>query len=269
MFESLVDQMHETMPVSELRRLLALGKTESYWLIKKEHIETVTVCGKIRVSCKSFDEWYKNQTRYSRIDGIPPGTELKQNSYSVRDAAEMLNVSDDTIYQHIYSHDFETFQAEHITRITRKSFEEWYKQQNRLRLPEDRQNDDALREISYSKSEIAKLLGINRKEVGTIIRRNKLNCIEVADRTRVLMTSFDKWYESQDIYSKVEPKPEPEHKPFYTMEELIECLGIERSYAYRLVKRGIIKSIRQRNGYLIPQEEVMNFKRGDEQDGNN
>lgn len=38
-----------SMSVPEMGRLLGLGKTESYWLIKKNYFKTITVGGTMRV----------------------------------------------------------------------------------------------------------------------------------------------------------------------------------------------------------------------------
>ena len=271
--DTLLNQMQDTISVPDLRRLLSLGKTESYRVVKLEHLEVVMICGKMRVTRKSFDEWYDNQTRFSRIDGVPPGAKLKANSYSVQDVAAMLNVSDDTIYQRIYQREFETFQAEHQTRITRQSFEAWYARQNKLRLPENRESDDKLREISYSQPEIARMLGIKRNKVYPIVKRQCFKCITVAGQKRVLKSEFDRWFESQDHYHKAKPKAERkpvkrlESKPLYTARELIDGLGIDHNNLYRLIKCGKIKAVKQRCGYMLPQEEAMKLINGGEQNG--
>ena len=45
-----------SMSVPEMGRLLGLGKTESYWLIKKNYFKTITVGGTMRVMIDSFEE---------------------------------------------------------------------------------------------------------------------------------------------------------------------------------------------------------------------
>lgn len=202
--EKLNTQMQETLSVAELRRLLNLGKTESYWLIKKEGFEVVTLCGKLRITRKSFDEWYANQTRYSRIDGIPPGTKLRERSYTVPEVAKMLNVDLDTVYDRIHRREFETFLAEYKIRITRKSFEEWCRNRNKTTSP--------------------------------------------------------KKPEQKKLCRKAEPKEEIRPKPFYTLDELSEELGVRREYLYRLVRKGAIKAVKQRQGYMISSEEVGRIK---------
>lgn len=47
----------KSMSVPEMRRILGLGKTESYWLVKKNYFKTIVVAGKMRVMVDSFEEW--------------------------------------------------------------------------------------------------------------------------------------------------------------------------------------------------------------------
>ena len=47
-----------SMSVLEMGRMLGLGKTESYWLIKKNYFKTILVGNTMRVMIDSFEEWY-------------------------------------------------------------------------------------------------------------------------------------------------------------------------------------------------------------------
>lgn len=61
----------------EMRRMLGLRKTDSYWLVHKQCFETVIVKGKMRIVIDSFEHWYANQVKYKKVDGPPPGEELR------------------------------------------------------------------------------------------------------------------------------------------------------------------------------------------------
>ena len=45
-----------SMSVPEMGRMLGLGKTESYWLIKKNYFKTILVGNTMRVMIDSFEE---------------------------------------------------------------------------------------------------------------------------------------------------------------------------------------------------------------------
>lgn len=69
----------KSMSVTEMRRLLGIGKTDSYWLVKKGYFETVIIAGKMRVIVDSFEKWYDNQLHYKKVDGTPPREELDRH----------------------------------------------------------------------------------------------------------------------------------------------------------------------------------------------
>lgn len=92
-----------TMSVREMQHLLGLGKTESYWLIHKNFFEVIQINDKMRVVISSFEKWYANQIKYHKVNGPPPGEELRKRSYSVVEAAEILSVDTETIYSHCHS----------------------------------------------------------------------------------------------------------------------------------------------------------------------
>ena len=83
-----------TMSVSEMRQMLGLKKTDSYWLVHRQLFETVLVAGKMRVVLDSFEHWYANQVKYKKVAGPPPGAELKAYSYSIPEIATLLGISD-------------------------------------------------------------------------------------------------------------------------------------------------------------------------------
>ena len=87
-----------TMSVREMRQLLGLGKTDSYWLLHKNLFEVILINDKRRIVISSFEKWYANQVKYHKVNGSPPGEELCKRSYSVVEAAEILSVDTETIY---------------------------------------------------------------------------------------------------------------------------------------------------------------------------
>lgn len=56
----------KSMSVPEMRRMLGLGKTASYWLVKKGFFQTIIAGGKMRVMIDSFEAWYSSQTHYKK-----------------------------------------------------------------------------------------------------------------------------------------------------------------------------------------------------------
>lgn len=56
----------------------------------------------MRVVISSFETWYANQTHYRKVNGPPPGEELRKKSYSVKDISNLLGIGIDTVYTLIH-----------------------------------------------------------------------------------------------------------------------------------------------------------------------
>ena len=95
-----------TMSVSEMQRMLGLCKTESYWLVHRGYFDTIYVAGKIRVVIESFEKWYANQIKWHKVDGDPPGQELRSYSYSIREMAELLSVDESVANAELFQNAF-------------------------------------------------------------------------------------------------------------------------------------------------------------------
>ena len=130
-----------TMSVREMRQLLGLGKTDSYWLLHKNLFEVILINDKRRIVISSFEKWYANQVKYHKVNGSPPGEELCRRSYSVPDAAEILKVKPETIYTLIRQGKLKTETADFCMRIPKEDFERWYRSQSRYRTAADRERD--------------------------------------------------------------------------------------------------------------------------------
>lgn len=266
-----------TMSVPELRRLLGLGKTDSYWLVHKGVFETTVVDGQMRINLESFEHWYARQIKYSKVEGPPPGEVLKQESYSIRDIAELLQVSESTVYDIISRNQLKTILVDYWKRVPIDVFQCWYDSQTRYRTPEDRERDARAEQDTMSMPEIAWLLGISRKDVYSFIyakeNEGRFHFVMVADRKRITRDSFMRWLGTQDKYhiltaaereklerekaaeeERLHPR-EPKNPNFYTVDEITYFFGIHRSTVYGWIKNGTIPARRIGNAWRIPRGE--------------
>ena len=120
----------KSMSVREMRRLLGLGKTESYWLVKKNYFDTVIIGGKMRVMIESFENWYANQLHYKKIIGEAPGKNGKSITMSIQETARLLGIAEGTLYDLMKKKPFKTVKVGMYTRIYINSFEDWYNSQS-------------------------------------------------------------------------------------------------------------------------------------------
>lgn len=89
----------KSMSVTEMRKLLGIGKTDSYWLVKKNYFETVIIAGKMRVMVESFENWYDNQFHYKKVNGDPCGKNWTAITMSVQETARLLGISEGSLYE--------------------------------------------------------------------------------------------------------------------------------------------------------------------------
>lgn len=232
----------------------------------------------------SFEKWYANQVKYHKVNGPPPGEELCKRSYSVPDAAEILKVNPETIYTLIRQGKLKTETADFCMRIPKEEFERWYRSQSRYRTAADRERDREIEAQTISIPEMAKLLGIPRKNVYGILDCKKYrDCFvieRVADRPRITKKSFKAWLKSQSTYQLQKPKKETHEEPplklqcpkngkYYSFQEIQAFYGISRptldSWVLKegipTMKLGRVKRI-QKDAF----DEVLKSKRKVEED---
>ena len=201
----IVSSDKSTMTVMEMGRMLGLKKTESYWLAHKSYFKLINVAGKLRVDIESFEEWYKRQIKYRKVDGPPPGEILKKESYSARDIAQMLQVSEYTVYDTLKKDNVPFIIVDCWKRWAKDDFDKWYSSQSRYRTEIDRKIDEVNIEQSIAMTEMAFLLGLHRNSVYDILQRPKykdlFEIVIVAGQKRVTKESFLNWYNNQSKYS--------------------------------------------------------------------
>ena len=201
------DSNKTTMSLREMRQMLGLGKTESYYLVHKSCFETILVNGKMRIVRESFEAWYTGQLRYKMINGSPPGEALKAATLSPSELASLLGIHLQTVYDILKRDAIPTVTAIHCMRIPREAFETWYASQSRYRTQEDRERDREIEENSLTMPDAARLLGISRREIYAILNsrqgRRQFKIVVIGGRKRILKDSFEKWYAGQKTYIKV------------------------------------------------------------------
>lgn len=279
-----------TMSIPEMRELLGLKKTESYWLLKKNYFDVITVGGKMRVVIDSFERWYASQVHYHMVNGQAPGSTLRKESYSVADICEMLGVSSDTVYTIIRRENLAyTIHQNGHWRVNVEEFETWYASQSRYRKQEDRDRDKFAEENSMSIPEFGRSLGLDRNQAYKLVRqiKDELQFIKIADRTRITLASYIKWRKSvepadktiadvlgvahnncesnqasseDDAKSKVEwVRSRIAAKSIFSIQEAAEILNLSEKTVYRLIDYGDLKGIRIKGKWRIQQAEMLRW----------
>ena len=128
-------------------------------------------------------------------------TENKKSSYSPRDIAEMLQISENLVYEKMKKGRCGNYLSGLLEEISEKAFDKWYRSQKRYRNAEDREKVRDIVESSMAMPEMAGLLGVPRSTVYGLLNQSEiLKTIEFDGRRRVTKKSFYEWYASQDDY---------------------------------------------------------------------
>ena len=275
-----------TMSVSEMREMLGLKKTESYWLVHKNWFKCQMIAGQMRVNIESFEKWYSCQTHYKKVNGPEPGKAMKAVSYSVHDIAKILEISTDSVYELLERHQIETFSCDNIKRVEKRVFYEWLDSQEHYRTPADRERDRDAEENSMTLPEMGRLIFLSRYQVYALVENTpELEIVTIAGRRRVTKASFEKWYSSQDDYRKFEDMTKTEQrriqeslctenatpsqrhkteklmgailkKEWYSIKEAAEMLGVSESTVKRLIYSNDLGSKRVGRSWQIYSEDI-------------
>ena len=255
-----------TMSVPEMQRLRGLGKTDAYWLVKKQCFETAIINGKIRIIIDSFEHWYARQVKHKKVHGPPPGKVLRAKSHSPQELAEELGVALSTIYDIIKRCHIETFEVDTWMRIPKDSFRKWYSAQHKYRTRADRARDAVLEADTLTMPEVARLLQIPRKDVYTILLygkdRHQFEFVTIGDRRRVTKASFERWYSGQNKFCKTGNTPPrssteiDKTKSVFSMQEASVLLHITYNDVRQMIQSGELAAEKCGAKYLISRDEI-------------
>ena len=126
--EAILEKSKKTMSVPEMRRLLGLKKTDSYWLVHRNFFQTYIVNGQMRVDIASFEEWYEHQIMYQKVGRMPTITDLEKDYIRLQDAAALAGVTSGTITKWIQMEHFSSVGAGKALRIHWNEFLKWLKE---------------------------------------------------------------------------------------------------------------------------------------------
>ncbi len=198
----------KSMSAPELQRLLGLGKTETYWLIKKGWFQST--CNdksgrRIRIKLDSFEDWYANQFHYHKVVGNPPGANWTGTTLSVEEMADTLGITPSAAYSILAQRDIKTTVVAGQIRVYIDSFEEWYASQHFYRkTQEDNHPDKAFLDQTISTKEAAERLGIPRKNLYCRLQSAGVETVKLDGRIRIMKSSFEAYLQRLSEKTKKE-----------------------------------------------------------------
>ena len=185
----------KTMTVPQMRKMLGLKKTESYWLVHRNFFKTDIVNGHMMIDVESFEKWYANQVKHRKVDGSEPGAELTSMSYSFSEVAKMLGVSNAVVYEIWDKNDLDTFTVDFVKRIPKEVFEKWYAGQTRYQKRRYGSHVGAKRSSYISRDEAARMTGVTPSTVSRWAGEGYFRYTKTDKILRIKRDSFENWLE--------------------------------------------------------------------------
>ena len=268
------DEMKRTMSVPEMRKLLGIKKTESYWLVHKNYFKTELINGTMRVDIASFEKWYANQTKHKKVTGEKPGAQLCAVSYSFRDVANMLGEYDGTIYDLWNRKGLPTVTVNYRKRIPREIFDSWYEKQNEYHKVDGPATIEEIEEKFILFREAAAMLKMSNEELLTLIRKGKykdLLDMRMFDNKRwISRRGFQDFLNLHDQYKIRQAKNESgsgiskflSQKQYISKEEAARIAGVSKSTVAKWALKGTFPC--RAAGYVMRIERIPFLKWVDE-----
>lgn len=260
------DEMKRTMSVPEMRKLLGVKKTESYWLVHKNYFKTELINGTMRVDIASFEKWYANQTKHKKVTGEKPGAQLCAASYSFRDVANMLGEYDGTIYDLWNRKGLPMVTVNYRKRIPREIFDSWYENQNEYHKVDGPATIEEIEEKFILFREAAAMLKMSNEELLTLIRKGKYKDLlemRMFDNKRwISRRGFQDFLNLHDQYKIRQAKNKSgngirkflSQKQYISKEEAARIAGVSKSTVAKWALKGMFPC--RAAGYVMRIERI-------------
>ena len=232
--------LQKTMSVPEMRKLLGLKKTESYWLVHRNFFKTEIIGGVMRIDIESFEKWYANQVKHKKVNGEAPGKELKKTSYSFQEAANLLGVNNANLYEIWKKENRKTITVDFVMRIPKEEFEKWYGQQDVYKKADKMPTISDMEKDYIRFEEVAMLLDVKESEMLKLIKtseyRNLFDIRIFNNKKWISRKSFQLFLNAQNEYrikkadnETVADDTVAETKQYISRQEAAELAGVTAS----------------------------------------
>ncbi len=266
-----------TMSVPEMRKLLGLKKTDSYWLVHKNLFKTQIIGGMMRIDLESFEKWYANQVKYKKVGGEEPGKELREKSYSFKEAANILGIHDSDLYDIWKNEKLEYITVDFVRRIPIDIFEKWYANQDIYRKVTHIPTAEELEKDYICLQDAADMLGISREKLAKIARCEEigrlLNSTICNNKRWITRKSFQLFLNAQNVYHITDDGDRQEEsqvlqeketlslmvKEYISRQDAAELVGVNVSTVTKWMQSGEFQCIGAGKVLRIHRQQFLNW----------
>lgn len=196
------EALWEAYSVKEISKLFSITDEEALKLMNCGIFKTYRAGNEYRASKKSVEE---NKKIVKAVMNYQDNKTM-----SVPDVMRILGLGKTSTYRLINQCLFKTYLVMGKMRVDVDSFEEWYAGQFHYKKVNGERPGKKYGK-TLAPSTIAEVLGIARSSADDLLNRELVEYIWINGRRRVTRDSFEKWYASQDRYTKVKEIEEVEN----------------------------------------------------------
>lgn len=169
----------------------------------------------------------------------------QRKTMSVPEMRRLLGLKKTEGYWLVHRNFFKTEMINGQMRVDLKSFEKWYANQIKHKKVNGEEPGAELKKTSYSFKEAANLLGIHDVNLYEVWNKEKLETFTVDYVKRIPKDVFEKWYQNQDKYHKVDHIPDISEleSDYIPLQDAAELLKITNKELVSLGRYGKYKDI--------------------------
>lgn len=107
---------------------------------------------------------------------------------------------------------------------------------------------------SMKVKEMADMLGLKKTDSYYLLHKGWFEVVTIQGKMRIMVDSFESWYNSQTAYIKVKGPP-PSNIEYYTIKDISEITGKSVSRIRERIAKGQIPAICTQKGYRVKKED--------------
>jgi len=162
----------------------------------------------------------------------------QKTTISVPEMTHLLGLKKTEGYWLVHKNLFQTVMVARQMRIVLSSFEEWYANQTHYKKVDGSAPGREIKSISYSISDLSKLLNISDDCVYELLKKEDIPIIMVSNQKRVKKRIFHKWLSQQSHYRTPEQRAADSKaiKASMSLPEMGRIICLNRDQVYHLLK---------------------------------
>ena len=232
--------------------------------------KTEVIGGMMRIDLVSFEKWYANQVKYKKVDGEEPGKELREKSYSFKEAANILGIHDCDLYDIWKNEKLEYITVDFVRRIPVDIFEKWYADQDVYRKVTHIPTAEELENDYICLQDAADLLGISREKLAKIARSEEIGRLldsTICNNKRwITRKSFQLFLNAQNVYYILDDGDEQEKdtvsleiKEYISRQEAAELAGVSVSTVTKWMQSGEFQCVGAGKVLRVHRQQFLNW----------